>query len=135
MLLSGYIESHSGPSILTLSTLSGCHSNIRGLSESKRRAIKTCLCVRYGTITLSETFFSRSSTQDLTLSSFHPIVRSDRDYFGGGVAVYIKENMMYKGLLEYENDRNLESIWMQLNTLDGKLLLCIVYRAPDSNEF
>ena len=50
-------------------------------------------------------------------------------------AVYIKENIMYKRLVQYENDRNLESIWMELNTLDGKLLLYTVYRAPDSNEF
>ena len=85
MLLSGDIETHPGPPILKLRKLSVCHSNIRGLSESKLRAIKTCLCDRYDIITLSETFLSCSSSQDLTLPGFHPIVRRDRDSFGGGV--------------------------------------------------
>ena len=30
---------------------------------------------------------------------------------------------------------NLEQIWLQLNTVEGKLLLNVTYRPPDFNEF
>ena len=134
LLLSGDVELNPGPPPPKLSKLTICHSNIRGLNESKLRAIKTSLC-QFDIITLSETFLGPSSIQDLNLPGYHPIIRRDRDSFGGGVAVYIRENIMYKRLVEYEFDNQLETLWLHLNTLEGKVLLSTVYRPPHSNEF
>ena len=136
MLLSGDIETNPGPNHNDkISKLSLSHSNIRGLSLSKLRAIKTSLCDQFDILTFSETFLSSSSSHDLTLPGFHQIVRRDRSTFGGGVAVYIKENITFKRLLEFEYDSQLELIWTEIKTLDGKVLMCTVYRPPNDNEF
>ena len=88
LLLSNDIELNPGPD--KLKSLSVCHVNIRGLSDSKLRAIKTSLCGRLDIITLSETFFGPLSTTDLSLPGYNPIIRRDRPAFGGGIAIYIK---------------------------------------------
>ena len=74
-----------GPSTSTkLKQLSVCHLNIRGLSDAKLRDIKTCLCDTYDIITLSETFLSTNRSDSLSLPGYHPILRRDRETFGGG---------------------------------------------------
>ena len=56
MLLSGDIETNPGPNRNDkISKLSLSHSNIRGLSLSKLRAIKTSLCDQFDILTFSET--------------------------------------------------------------------------------
>ena len=119
MLLSGDIETNPGPNHNDkISKLS--HSNIRGLSLSKLRAIKTSLCDQFNILTFSETFLSSSSGPDLTLPGFHQIMRRDRSTFGGGVAVNIKESITFKRLLEFEYDNQLELIWTELKHWMGK---------------
>ena len=134
ILLSNDIETNPGPPLSKLSKLSVCHSNIRGLSQSKIIAIETSLCDLYDVITLSETFLSNTSTHDLTLGGFHQVVRRDRETFGGGVAVYIRESITFKRLLEYEHD-DLEMIWIELNIIEGEIIICTLYRAPWDNNF
>ena len=77
---------------------------------------------------------SKTSTHDLTLGGFHQVVRRDRETFGGGVAVYIRESITFKRLLEYEHDE-LKMIWIELNTTEGNILICTFYRAPWDNNF
>ena len=47
-------------------------------------------------ITISETFLSPNSDVCLDIDKYHPIIRRDRYTFGGGVAVYIREDIVYK---------------------------------------
>ena len=60
---------------------------------------------------------------------FHDIIRKDRDGLGGGVAVYVKDNIFYKRKVLYET-ADTEAIWLDVNTLQGKLLICCCYRPP-----
>ena len=66
---------------------------MRGLYDSKLRAIKTFLCSKYDIITLAETFLSARSKTNSSLQDFHPIMRKDRQVFGGGVAIFVKKDV------------------------------------------
>ena len=105
--------------------LNVCHVNIRSLSRAKLLAIQTSLTQQYDIITISETHLHVGVSGDLfKLNGFHDIIRKDRDGHGGGVAVYIRDTISYKRIFEYE-DRNLEAIWIQINTIQGTYVLLL----------
>ena len=125
---SGDVELNPGPPCKSLSM---CHVNIRSLSRSKLKAIQCNLANLYDVITLSETHLHAGVTNDVfTLNGFHDIIRKDRGAQGGGVAIYIRETLCYKRMMEYER-ADVEALWIQLNTIEGKVLFCSIYRPPD----
>ena len=138
LFCSGTVELNPGPNanvIPKLKNLTICHVNIRGLNISKLRALKTSLCDRFDIITLSETFLSPTTNDcDLKLPGFHDIIRRDRPTLGGGVAIYVKESIAFKRIYECEC-ANLEQIWLQLYTNEGKILICNLYRPPTFQNF
>ena len=128
MLKCGDVEVNPGPPNKTLSM---CHINIRSLSVAKLRAIECNLSKLFDVITLSETHLHPNVTSDaMKLPGFHEILRKDRVGQGGGVAIYVKENLAYKRMFNYERV-DMEAIWIQLNTIEGKILVCSAYRPPD----
>ena len=132
LLVCGDVELNLGPA--KLKSLSICHVNIRGLSENKILAIKNTLSDKFDIITLSETFLSANSSTDLHIPGFHAILRRDRPSFGGGIAVYIRDNIIYKRC--YDKDSlDVENMWIEVNTCEGKLLICNIYRPPNVIEF
>lgn len=133
IILSGDIELNPGP-ISKLKDLNICHANIRGLNDTKMLAIKTNLCSKYDIITLSETFLSIGSLVDLTLPGYHNVIRRDRPTFGGGLAIFIRDNIAFKRKANLDS-RLIENMWLEINTVDGKLLLCNVYRPPSDLSF
>ena len=115
--------------------LTVCHVNIRGLNECKLASIKASLCETYDIITISETFLSENrSAVDLSLPGYYDIIRKDRPTFGGGVAVYVKNNISFARKVEYEAE-GIESIWLVVNTCQGQMLLCSAYRPPNDTQF
>ena len=136
LILSGDVHPNPGPSINhKCCHLNICHSNIRSLSRAKLLAIQTTLKNAFDIITLSETHLMPNVSNDVfKLQGYHDIIRKDRGALGGGVAIYVKENLYYKRLYEYERD-NIEAIWIQINSKQGKFLICSVYRPPTNNEF
>ena len=143
LIMAGDIQVNPGPiqnlnknaRLLKVKLLSLCHINIRSLSRAKLLAIKTSLTEDYDIITLSETFLHQGLGNDIfAINGFHDILRKDRDGHGGGVAIYIKDSIAYKRLYEYEVD-GIEAIWVSVQTSEGKILICNVYRPPDNNEF
>ena len=127
-LLSSGIEPNPGP---TCTGLRLCHVNIRSLSRSKVNAIQCHLADIYDIITVSETHLHNGVSNDVvSLPGFHEILRKDRPDLGGGVAVYVKENLVYKRLPAFEQP-NLEILWLQLNTIEGKVIVGTAYRPPD----
>ena len=133
LLLCGDVAENPGPT-LNVKSLSACHINIRGLNESKIRALKSAVCNVYDIISLSETFLSDNSIVDLDLPGYHSIIRRDRQSFGGGIAIYAKDNLVYKRRVDLECPY-LESMWIELLTCNGKLLICTVYRPPHFGDF
>lgn len=52
--------------------------------------------------------------EDISLLGFSSPIRKDRNRHGGGVAIYIKEQLHAKTRTDRSN-RDVESIWIQLN--------------------
>ena len=132
-LISGDIETNPGPS--KCKNLRLCHVNRRSLSRSKLLAIKTSLIDIYDIITISETHLHAGIPNTLfQLEGFHDIIRKDRGAQGGGIAVFIRDSLFYKRIYRYEQP-DLEAIWLQINSIEGKFIICTCYRPPDSNNF
>ena len=128
LLLSNDIELNPGPICKALNI---CHVNIRSLSQSKLTAIQCSLSDAFDLITISETHLHAGLPNDLfELKGFHRIIRRDRVGLGGGVAVYVKENIKYQRIVAFERP-GLEAIWLQINTIEGKILVGCIYRPPD----
>ena len=130
LAISNDIELNPGPADVVKS-LNACHVNIRSLSRAKLRAIQCSLANIYDVITVSETHLHPGLPDNaFALSGYHDIIRKDRNAQGGGVAIYIKNTICFKRLYQIETD-DLEAIWVQLNTIEGKIALCCTYRPPD----
>ena len=120
LVLSGDIELNPGP--VKLKSLSLCHVNIRGLSSAKLGALQTTLCEKYDIITLSETFLGVKNINDFSLLGYHDLLRRDRPTFGGGLGMYIRDNIAYKR--HYDLDCNAtENMWIEVTTCEEKLLI------------
>ena len=94
-------------------------------------AIKHQIQSTFDIITLSETFLSATSSQDLSLQGYHQIIRKDRNTFGGGVAAFISNDLAYKHISDLEIVDN-ETLWLQVNAKNNKFLLAVTYRPPNS---
>ena len=136
LLMIGGVESNPGPNkYVKLKHLKACHLNIRGGMVNKITDLQTSLCKVYDIITLSETFLtSNILSEDLKLQGYQEIVRRDRPTHGGGLAVYIREGLSFKRLVNNESG-DIEQIWLQLITAEGKLLMCVTYRPPGQDEY
>ena len=64
-------------------------------------------------------------------------MRRDRDYVGGGVAVYVAEHLNYNRLKDPRDlspNIDVESIWFELSPQKTKkILVGAIYKPPDSN--
>ena len=134
LLLCGDIHINPGPNSVC-TALQICHVNVRSLSRSKLLAIQQSLAAVYDVITVSETHLHQGVCNDLfKLNGFHDIIRRDRGANGGGIAIFVKEHIHYKRIFKYENT-DLESMWISIKTLQGKILICCCYRPPDKSDF
>ena len=121
-LLSGDVETNPGPNLISI-----CHLNIRSLSSAKHLAIQHQLQNIYDIITLSETFFTSKSSEDLNLDGYRALIRKDRNKAGGGVAASISSNLAYK----QRNDLELpdsECMWLEINSHNNIFLIGTCYR-------
>ena len=138
LLLAGDIEENPGPVNRKdgkCRSLSMCHVNIRSLSRSKLLAVQTSLADLYDIITISESHLHQGIGNDVfTIPGFHEILRKDRDGNGGGVAMYIRDNIAYKRHYEFES-AVVEALWVSVQTIQGKVLLCCCYRPPNRTDF
>ena len=133
LILAGDIETNPGPP--KCKNLRICHTNVRSLSRSKFLGIKTSLTELYDIITISETHVHAGVPNNLfCLSDFHEIIRNDRAGEGGGVAVFVRDSITYKRIFQYEKP-NIEAIWLQISSIEGKVLVCSCYRPPKDNNF
>ncbi len=134
IILSGDVEIDPGPNG-KCKDLSICHVNIRSLSRSKLLAIQLSLANVYDIITISETHLHQGVGNDVfELKGYHDILRRDRGAQGGGIAIIIKENITFKRMYKYDKP-DLEVMWVSINTIGGKILLCCCYRPPDQRDF
>ena len=59
--------------------------------------------------------------------------RRDRNRHGGGVCIYVKENIYASRCIELEND-NFECVWLKINVKHKTFYFGCAYRPPNSKQ-
>ena len=84
----------------------------------------------YDIITISETFLHTNSKKErLKIDGFHEPIRKDRNQDGGGVAIYVKMNMLCKHRADLDVPE-LEAVWVETNLNKEKILIGSFFRPP-----
>ena len=119
---------HKGFHIVNLNV----HHLLRKLDEIKFHLLKTA---RLHVIGYCETFLNNDVDDRAINIPNYTFERKDRtDKQGGGIVVYISENVSYIRRYDIECT-NIESIWIQLNKSNKQqFLINIVYRPPRSTQ-
>ncbi len=137
---SGNVHPNPGPQVDILRI---SHLNVRSLTSQKPSEflpssdmytkvseifIQQVLEFRSSIITLSETWLDNSITDsDISLRGY-TIFRRDRNRHGGGVMMYVDQDLPVKRRYDLEHD-SVESVWIEL-TLPHKLLIVGNYYRP-----
>ena len=69
----------------------------------------------------------------ISIEGFNTIFRKDRNAFGGGVLVYISDELRVKRRVDLE-PCNTECIWVEISGPTCNIFLCCIYRAPNSDK-
>ena len=141
LLLSGTVEINPGPSsiedlneVLNLKGIKIIHQNIRGLF-GKRAILQTLFNRQKCILTLSETHMTTNDSEIYKMGGYQFIHRNRQGGEGGGVAMYISEDVAWKRREDLETD-DIESIWIEIDILKGKnFLVGCIHRPPDSSLY
>ena len=84
-------------------------------------------------VCVSETWFSQSILDSFVNLKGYKIFRSDRLpsdelHHGGGVAIYVKNNLNCRVIIKNNDHSTMEYIFIQINSIGQKILLGTVYR-------
>ena len=122
-------------------SLSIVHLNARSLypTNAVNRSFKideiySCFCIghKFDIICISETWLSGNiSNDDISLPGYS-IFRNDRSSIGGGVAMYVNDQLPSKPKLNLQH-QDIESIWIETEISKKKILVGTYYRPPNQN--
>ena len=109
--------------------------NVRSLLP-KMSDVKRMLQVSSASVlALSETWLDSSISDNEIAIAGYSIVRKDRDRHGGGVLMYIKENLAFNVRTDLYEE-GMESVWVELLLPKSRgILVNSVYRSPRDNLF
>ena len=145
ILLSGDVHINPGPDSVSLDStsnsnniasyfnqnLSIMHLNIQSLLP--KLDILEAEMQQYDIVVFTESWLNpKISNDDLRIANFDPPYRNDRDNcIGGGVAIYVRT-----GITSSRRDDmiggDIEAICIEVSIRNHKLLLCGIYRPPNS---
>ena len=90
---------------------------------------------KFDILGISETFLSPTSTVNLNIPGYLPIIRKDRLGHGGGIALYVADSCAAKRLHNFEIP-DLEALWVEVKTHTSIFAVCVCYRPPtNTNDF
>ena len=72
------------------------------------------------------------TTESLLLDGFADPLRLDKTAFSSGLLMYISNKLVYRRLENLQNP-NIDSIWTEIRYKGANLIICNVYRPPNSN--
>jgi len=125
--LSQKIQAHPGISI--------GHLNTRSLMPKVEDVELLLLSSKMDILTLSETWLDQSiQPYEIKVDGYNTI-RKDRNRHGGGVMIYIREEIDYTERHDLEHD-SIEATWIEVPNLlrKEKTLICSYYRPPDKTS-
>ncbi len=111
-------------------TLKLVHYNCESLRNKVN--ILEAECKEFDIVGITETWLNEKiDNEKLEIKGYKTPIRKDRDDGWGGVALYIKDELYYKRRLDLENPQ-LEAIWVEITQNNKTLLVCCIYRPPNS---
>ena len=106
--------------------------NINSLA-SKFEQLREIIGRNLDILTIQETKLDSSfPTQQFTLEGYSEPYRLDKNREGGGVLVYVREDIPSKQLSEHNFNRNVEGLFIEVNFRKTKLLFFGGYRSDHS---
>ena len=86
----------------------------------------------YDIITIIETHLDQTiSNHNIFIDGFHPPIHKDRNRHGGGVAIYITDQIAFYES-KHLSKESLELVWREIHNSSKNFLLGVVYRPPSS---
>ena len=108
------------------------HLNIN-LLRNKFESIKKIICQNFDIFLVSETKLDESFPSNQFSISGYRMFRKDRNCFGGGLYIFVKENIASKQL-NLHLDKETEAIYLEINILLRKWLIVGLYKSPSQNN-
>ena len=107
--------------------------NINSL-YSKIEQLKVIICDYLDILIIQETKLDSSFLEDqFLINGYKKPYRLDRNRNGGGVMVYIREDIPSKELHKHIFAKSIEGLFIEVNLRKSKLLLFGTYRSPNPN--
>jgi len=114
------------------------HQNVRGLFTNFNLIQNLfSTCKKIDILTVSETHINGfNDNNDLyQIDGYNFIQRNRKQGKGGGVGIYLRDNLKWKRRFDLERD-TVESIWIEINITKSKnFLLAVYYRPPNTSKF
>ena len=99
------------------------HLNINFINQ-KFEALKTLVDNNVDILMISETKIDESFlAKQFQIESFSPPFRVDRDRFGGGILLYVRQDLPCKELTYQNRPENMETIFLEVNFRKTKYIL------------
>ena len=127
LMICSDIHPNPGP-LLNMPSLSIVHNNIKSLRNKLDNVYAELN--RFEIITISETWLKSDIHQDeIMLPGYNVPIRRDRPDGYGGVAIYVKNNLICKARPDL-SVQDLEAVWVETRFNQDILLVGCFYRAP-----
>ena len=108
------------------------HLNINSL-RNKFESIKPIISPNFDIFLVSETKLDESFPNNQFSISGYRMFRQDRNCFGGGLCIYVKENIASKQL-NLHLDKETEAMYLEINIRSRKWLIVGLYKPPSQNN-
>ena len=108
------------------------HLNINSL-RNKFESIKPIISPNFDIFSVSKTKFDESFPNNQSSISCYRVFRQDRNCFGVGFCICVKENIASKQLSLYL-DKETEATYLEINMQLRKWLVIGLYKTPSQNN-
>ena len=88
----------------------------------------------FDVICISETWLHKDDVDNIVIPGYHTPVRKDRMTRGGGVAIYVKECLFHKHVLDLDVN-GLEAVWVNIRIKNHNTLIGCFYRSDYSTAY
>jgi hypothetical protein len=132
--LSGDVHPNPGPVMnWTTKSFTFCHANARSICSKSKfdDLLSRNVQNEFDVLTISETWLDNSIANDNLNIDGYDLLRNDRNRQGGGVAVYIRNDIHYKFCDEYSSALH-EVIWLRIYFGTTQILFGAFY-VPESS--
>ena len=111
------------------------HLNIRSLPPNIDEIRTIANRTKAAVIALTETWLDDSVNDSEISINNYCIIRADRNRQGGGVCLYIRENLTFNPRIDIKTD-SIETLWVEILQPKTKpILVGVAYRPPSQSDF